>query len=46
VLDEPAVRARCAGAGLPVGERVRVRLLAADVAARQVRFERADASGS
>ena len=40
VLDEPAVRARCAGADLPLGERIRVRLLGADVASRQVRFER------
>jgi len=38
VLDEPAVRARCEGDALPVGERVRVRLLAADAATRQVRF--------
>jgi exoribonuclease R len=38
VLDEPAVRARCAGP-LPVGERVLVRLVMADVGARQVRFE-------
>jgi VacB/RNase II family 3'-5' exoribonuclease len=41
VLDEPAVRARCAGAGLPVGQRITVRLAAADVDARIVRFERA-----
>lgn len=41
VLDEPAVRARCTGAGLPVGQRVTVRLVTADVAARSVRFERA-----
>jgi exoribonuclease R len=38
VLDEPAVRAQCDGQ-LPVGERLQVRLVAADVAARQVRFE-------
>ncbi len=41
VLDEPPVRARCAGAGLPVGERIDVRLTAADVEQRTVRFERA-----
>jgi exoribonuclease R len=38
VLDDPAVRARCDGADLPVGERITVRLVAADVAAREVRF--------
>jgi exoribonuclease R len=38
-LDDPAVRARCAGAGLPVGERVEARLVQADVATRTVRFE-------
>ena len=38
VLDDPAVRARCDGAGLPVGGRISVRLTAADVAAREVRF--------
>jgi exoribonuclease R len=38
VLDEPAVRAPCDGR-LPVGERIRVRLVAADVPTRQVRFE-------
>jgi exoribonuclease R len=38
VLDDPAVRARCDGARLPVGARVEVRLTTADVAARQVRF--------
>jgi exoribonuclease R len=43
VLDSPAVRGRCAGGGLPVGERIRVRLVTADVEQRQVRFERADA---
>ena len=40
VLDEPAVRARCHGTQLPVGERVSVRLLEADVASRTVRFEK------
>ena len=39
VLAEPAVRARCAGAGLEPGSRVRVRLTEADVARRTVRFE-------
>ena len=38
VLDQPAVRARCAG-HLPIGQRVRVRLIEADVDKRQVRFE-------
>jgi len=38
VLDEPVVRARCDGAGMPVGERVTVRLTTADVATRTVRF--------
>lgn len=41
VLDHPAVRARCTGSGLPVGERIQVRLVSADVAKRSVRFERA-----
>lgn len=39
-LDEPAVRARCAGPGLVPGERVRVALTDADVATRKVRFAR------
>ncbi len=39
VLAEPAVRARCAGAELEPGTRVRVRLAEADVARRTVRFE-------
>ena len=43
VLDSPAVRARCAGNGLPVGERIAVRLVTADVEQRQVRFERVEA---
>jgi exoribonuclease R len=38
VLDDPAVRARCDGDRLPVGNRIGVRLEIADVAARQVRF--------
>jgi len=37
-LAEPAVTAHCKGK-LPLGERVRVRLVLADVQARQVRFE-------
>ena len=37
-LTEPAVTAHCKGK-LPLGERVRVRLVLADVQARQVRFE-------
>ncbi|MEP7021350.1 MAG: RNB domain-containing ribonuclease [Pseudonocardiales bacterium] len=40
VLDEPPVRARCDGAALPVGDRINVRLVTADVATRSVRFER------
>jgi exoribonuclease R len=38
-LDEPAVRAKCPGAGLVAGERVQVRLLEADVAQRRLRLE-------
>jgi exoribonuclease R len=38
-LDDPAVLARCRGAHLPLGERVRARLVQADVATRTVRFE-------
>jgi exoribonuclease R len=38
VLEEPAVRARCAGADLEPGSRVRVRLEEADVDRRTVRF--------
>jgi hypothetical protein len=37
-LTEPAVTAHCQGE-LPLGERVRVRLVLADVAKRQIRFE-------
>lgn len=37
-LDEPAVRATCSGADLPVGERVLARLEVADVQKRMVRF--------
>ena len=37
-LREPAVAARCDGDDLPLGERVNVRLVLADVMKRQVRF--------
>jgi len=40
VLREPAVRATCTGAGLPVGAEVSVRLEVADPAKRVVRFTR------
>lgn len=43
VLDTPAVRARCTGAGLVAGQRLNVRLVAADVTQRLVRFEPAQA---
>ncbi|GIE30059.1 ribonuclease R [Actinoplanes italicus] len=39
-LDEPAVRAKCVG-DLPLGQRIRVRLTAADPVSRTVGFERA-----
>ena len=38
VLDDLAIRGRCTGAGLRPGTRVRVRLEAADVVGRSVRF--------
>jgi exoribonuclease R len=38
VLGDPAVRARCDGPSLPLGERVEVRLEVADPASREVRF--------
>jgi exoribonuclease R len=38
-LDDPPVRARCDG-DLPLGERIRVRLVVADPITRDVRFER------
>jgi exoribonuclease R len=38
-VDDPPVRARCEGANLPLGERIRVRLVAADPARRKVLFE-------
>lgn len=37
-LDEPAVRARCVGTNLPIGERIQARLVEADVATRKVSF--------
>ena len=37
-LDDPPVRARCDGGGLPLGARVRVRLAVADPAQRRVLF--------
>jgi exoribonuclease R len=40
-LDDPPVRARCLG-DLPLGERIRVRLVTAEVATRTVRFERSE----
>ena len=40
-LRDPAVRAPCEGAGLPLGARADVRLVSVDVAARAVRFETA-----
>ncbi|MGB2569528.1 RNB domain-containing ribonuclease [Micromonospora citrea] len=39
-LDDPPVRARCVG-DLPLGERIRVRLVTADPVRRAVTFERA-----
>jgi exoribonuclease R len=39
VIDNPAVRARCDGDQLPVGERIAVVLTEADVDKRAVRFE-------
>jgi exoribonuclease R len=42
VLTDPAVRARCTGAELEPGTRVRVRLEEADVARRTVRFTAVD----
>jgi exoribonuclease R len=46
VLVSPAVRGRCAGPRLPVGESIQVRLVVADVDKREVRFERITGSGS
>jgi exoribonuclease R len=39
VLDDPPVRARCSGVGLRAGAQIQARLVAADVATREVRFE-------
>lgn len=39
-LEDPAVRARCDTRNLPLGSEVHVRCTIADVAAREVRFER------
>ncbi|MEO8887741.1 MAG: RNB domain-containing ribonuclease [Jatrophihabitantaceae bacterium] len=39
VIDDPAVRARCDGAQLPIGERITATLIEADIARRTVRFE-------
>ncbi len=41
-LADPAVTGRCDGRGLPLGERIEVRLELADVMKRQVRFAAAD----
>nr|WP_143229933.1 RNB domain-containing ribonuclease [Actinophytocola xanthii] len=40
LLGDPPVIGKCAGEGLPEGERVRVRLVEADTEARTVAFER------
>jgi exoribonuclease R len=40
-LRDPAVRARCDGADLPLGQAVRVRLVSADPVSRKVLFSRA-----
>ena len=45
-VADPPVLARCAGEQLPEGETVRVRLVAADPAARKVSFERTSPEGS
>jgi exoribonuclease R len=42
LLEEPAVRARCSGAHLPEGERIKARLVEADLATRKVRFATVD----
>lgn len=44
-LTDPPVLARCEGDGLPEGERIRVRLVVADAAARKVVFERTGKDG-
>jgi exoribonuclease R len=40
VIDDPAVQARCAGAGFAVGTRIRARLTIADPKQRRVLFEK------
>lgn len=42
LLRDPAVRARCSGPGLTLGQPVQVRLVEADPIRRSVRFETAD----
>jgi len=44
VIDQPAVRARCDGAHLPLGQRIKVRLITADPTTRTVRFVPADSA--
>jgi exoribonuclease R len=39
VLDDPAVRAKCTGAGFHLGSRVKVRLAQVVPSTRKVRFE-------
>ncbi|WP_407652578.1 RNB domain-containing ribonuclease [Amycolatopsis cynarae] len=41
LVEDPPVMGRCAGANLPEGERITVRLTAVDVERRKVSFERA-----
>ncbi|GHF89202.1 VacB/RNase II family 3'-5' exoribonuclease [Amycolatopsis bartoniae] len=41
LVEDPPVTGRCAGANLPEGERIPVRLTAVDVTKRKVSFERA-----
>lgn len=45
-LDDPPVRARCEGEGLPLGERIRVRLVEADPTKRRVLFSTEGPLGS
>ncbi len=40
VIDEPAIRARCQGRDLPLGQVVQARCVEADVEERTIRFER------
>jgi hypothetical protein len=39
-LTDPAVRARCEGARLPIGKQIQVRLAVADPTSRTVTFRR------